>query len=136
MCVFFSVSVRRHTRCALVTGVQTCALPICSGVCLTVFDRGGQAGDAWFCVDVSAETTSCTAPDMWCEGRRINIEPALRLGDELGGHIVTGHVDAIGKVAEMHAEGGSTHLAIHAPAAIAPFIAAKGSITQIGRAHV
>lgn len=104
----------------------------CSGVCLTVVDRGGQAGDAWFCVDVSAETISCTAPDMWREGRRINIEPALRLGDELGGHIVTGHVDAVGKVAEMHAEGGSTHLAIHAPTVIAPFIAAKGSITLDG----
>src|SRR3546814_15437601 len=69
---------------------------------------------------------------MVCEVRRINIEPALRLGDELGGHIVTGHVDAIGKVAEMHAEGGSTHLAIHAPAAIAHFIAATGSITLDG----
>src|SRR3546814_9231037 len=69
---------------------------------------------------------------MVCEVRRINIEPALRLGEELGGHIVTGHVDAVGQVAEMHAEGGSTHLAIHAPSAIAPFIAAKGSITLDG----
>lgn len=104
----------------------------CSGVCLTVVDRGGTLGDAWFCVDVSAETTSCTAPDMWREGRSINIEPALRLGDELGGHIVTGHVDAVGTVADMHAEGGSTRLTIRAPAATAPFIAAKGSITLDG----
>ncbi|MBA4164564.1 MAG: riboflavin synthase [Erythrobacter sp.] len=104
----------------------------CSGVCLTVVDRGGTSGDAWFCVDVSGETVSCTAPGMWHEGQRLNIEPALRLGEELGGHIVTGHVDAVGQVAEMHAEGGSTHLAIRAPAAITPFIAAKGSITLDG----
>ena len=111
----------------------------CSGVCLTVVDRGvlRQAQDdrdaeAWFCVDVSAETTSCTAPDMWHEGRSINIEPALRLGEELGGHIVTGHVDAVGQVAEVHAEGGSTRLTIRAPAGVAPFIAAKGSITLDG----
>jgi riboflavin synthase len=104
----------------------------CSGVCLTVVDRGGEAGDAWFCVDVSAETTSCTAPDMWREGRSINIEPALRLGEELGGHIVTGHVDAVGTVAEARGEGGSTRITIHAPAMVAPFIAAKGSITLDG----
>ena len=64
----------------------------CSGVCLTVVDKG----DDWFAVDVSAETQSRTAPDMWREGRRLNLERALRVGDELGGHIVTGHVDGIG----------------------------------------
>jgi hypothetical protein len=73
----------------------------CSGVCLTVVDKGGKAGDAWFAVDVSAETISRTAPAQWQAGAPINLEPALRLGDELGGHIVTGHVDALGEVVSV-----------------------------------
>ena len=104
----------------------------CSGVCLTVVERGGEQGDAWFAVDVSAETTACTAPDQWREGARINLEQAMKLGDELGGHIVTGHVDAVGKVAAAREEGGSTRLEIRAPADIAPFVAEKGSITVDG----
>ena len=104
----------------------------CSGVCLTVVERGGSAGDAWFAVDVSAETVSRTAQGMWVEGRRINLEPSLRLGDELGGHIVTGHVDAVGTLADWQPEGASTRMTIAAPAALAPFIAAKGSITVDG----
>lgn len=104
----------------------------CSGVCLTVVERGGTAGDAWFAVDVSAETISRTAKGQWTEGRRINLEPSLRLGDELGGHIVTGHVDAVGTLADWQPEGDSTRLTIAAPAALAPFIAAKGSITVDG----
>ena len=104
----------------------------CSGVCLTVVDRGGTKGDAHFLVDVSRETTSRTAADMWIEGARLNLEPSLRLGDELGGHIVTGHVDAVGRVVAMQADGGSTRFTISAPADLAPFIAAKGSITVNG----
>lgn len=104
----------------------------CSGVCLTVVERGGTAGDAWFAVDVSAETLSRTAEGMWTEGRRINLEPSLRLGDELGGHIVSGHVDAVGKVADWQLEGDSTRMTIAAPAELAPFIATKGSITVDG----
>lgn len=104
----------------------------CSGVCLTVVERGGNAGDAWFSVDVSGETVSCTAPDMWDEGSKLNIEPSLRLGDELGGHIVTGHVDAVGEVVSVEAEGDSTRILIRAPASLAPYIAAKGSITVQG----
>lgn len=104
----------------------------CSGVCLTVVDRGGTKGDAHFLVDVSSETTSRTAADMWIEGARLNLEPSLRLGDELGGHIVTGHVDAVGRVVAMQADGGSTRFTISAPADLAPFIAAKGSITVNG----
>lgn len=104
----------------------------CSGVCLTVVERGGVAGDAWFAVDVSAETISRTAQGMWTQGRRLNLEPSLRLGDELGGHIVTGHVDAVGTLADWQPEGASTRLTIAAPAALAPFIAAKGSITVDG----
>lgn len=104
----------------------------CSGVCLTVVERGGTPGDAWFAVDVSGETVSRSVPEMWQEGRRLNLEPALRLGDELGGHLVTGHVDTCGTVQMARTEGGSTRLAIRAPAEYAAFIAPKGSITVDG----
>ncbi len=104
----------------------------CSGVCLTVVERGGNAGDAWFAVDVSGETISCTVPDQWTQGQTLNLEPALRLGDELGGHIVTGHVDAVGQIVAVTQIGGSWQLIVAAPASIAPFIAAKGSITVDG----
>jgi riboflavin synthase len=104
----------------------------CSGVCLTVVERGGAARDAWFAVDVSAETVSCTAKGMWQPGRRINLEPSLRLGEELGGHIVSGHVDAVGSVSTVATEGDSTRLTIAAPKELAPFIAAKGSIAVDG----
>ena len=104
----------------------------CSGACLTVVERGGQSGAAWFAVDISDETVSCTVPGMWVEGQRLNLEPALRLGDELGGHIVTGHVDAVGEIISADGVGGSTRLLIRAPAAIAPYLAAKGSVTVDG----
>jgi len=104
----------------------------CSGVCLTVVDRGGSAGAAWFDVDVSAESVSRTRKGMWEEGSRINIEPSLRLGDELGGHIVTGHVDSVGQVVMSRREGDSWRIAIRARAEMAPFIAEKGSITVDG----
>ena len=104
----------------------------CSGVCLTVVERGGTPGDAWFAVDVSGETVGRTPADMWTKGRRLNLEQALRLGDELGGHLVTGHVDAVGKVVMAQETGGSTRLQVRAPAAIAPFVAEKGSITIDG----
>lgn len=100
----------------------------CSGVCLTVVDKG----DDWFAVDVSAETHSRTAPDMWEEGRRLNLERALRVGDELGGHIVTGHVDGVGEVESVAEVGGSTRLALIASEELAPFIVTKGSITLDG----
>jgi riboflavin synthase len=104
----------------------------CSGVCLTVVDKGGGAGDAWFAVDISMETVSRTAPDRWDVGRVLNLEQALRLGDELGGHIVTGHVDGIGHVASVDAAGSSWRIVIAAPADLAPYIAEKGSITVDG----
>ena len=104
----------------------------CSGVCLTVVERGGEAGDAWFAVDVSGETVACTIPGMWQQGRRLNLEGALKVGDELGGHIVTGHVDTVGEVVLAREEGGSTRLAIRARAEFAPYIAGKGSITVDG----
>ena len=104
----------------------------CSGVCLTVVDRGGSKGDAWFDVDVSGETVSRTVKDQWTQGRKLNIEPSLRVGDELGGHIVTGHVDSIGEVVKSKREGDSWRVAIRARAEMAPFIAEKGSITVDG----
>ena len=104
----------------------------CSGVCLTVVERGGETGDAWFAVDISGETVSRTARGQWTAGRQLNLEQALKLGDELGGHIVTGHVDAVGHVASREEVGGSLHVKITAPAEIAPYIATKGSITVDG----
>lgn len=105
----------------------------CSGVCLTVVERGPNNGNrAWFAVDVSAETVSRTAHAMWHEGRRVNLEPSLRVGDELGGHIVSGHVDAVGRIADWQPEGDSTRLTVRAPAELAPFIAPKGSIAIDG----
>lgn len=104
----------------------------CSGVCLTVVERGGEADDAWFAVDVSAETLSRTARGLWRAGARINLEPSLKLGDELGGHIVSGHVDAVGEVAQVTPEGDSIRLTIVAPPELAAFIAPKGSIAVDG----
>ena len=104
----------------------------CSGVCLTVVERGGVTGDSWFAVDVSGETVSRSAPDQWETGRRLNLERALKLGDELGGHIVTGHVDCVGELVGKREDGDSIRLTIRAPAEYAPFIAPKGSITVDG----
>jgi riboflavin synthase len=100
----------------------------CSGCCLTVVDKG----DDWFAVDLSAESVSRTAPGMWEAGRRLNLERALRLGDELGGHLVTGHVDGIGTVAAVTPEGGSLRIAIDAPASLGRYLAPKGSICVDG----
>jgi riboflavin synthase len=100
----------------------------CSGVCLTVVDKG----EGWFAVDVSAETQKRTAPGMWRKDGRLNLERALKLGDELGGHIVTGHVDGIGKVEGALPVGDSIQLTIRAGPEVAPFVAAKGSITLDG----
>lgn len=113
-------------------GIAIGASIACSGVCLTVVDRGGKTGDAWFAVDVSGETVSRTAQDQWREGRRLNLEQALRLGDELGGHIVTGHVDAVGRVTASSDAGGSTQLWILTPSELAAYVAPKGSITVDG----
>ena len=103
-----------------------------AGACLTVVEKGGKEGDAWFAIDVSGETVARTAQDQWRADRRLNLEPALRLGDELGGHLVTGHVDSVGRVALVEDIGGSTRLEILAGADIAPFVAEKGSITVDG----
>ena len=103
----------------------------CSGVCLTVIDKG-TADTHWFDVQVSGETIARTARDQWTHGRRLNLERAMKLGDELGGHIVTGHVDCVGELVGKREEGDSIRLTIRAPADYAPFIALKGSITVDG----
>jgi len=100
----------------------------CSGVCLTVVDKG----DDWFAVDVSAETVSRTAAKMWREGARLNLERSLRMGDELGGHIVAGHVDGVGEVIGVCPEGDSTQIGIRVGRELAAAIAQKGSISLDG----
>ena len=100
----------------------------CSGVCLTVVDKGQD----WFEVDVSAETVSRTAAGMWREGGRLNLERSLRMGDELGGHIVTGHVDTKGCVLKVDPAGDSLRAEITIPASLASMVSVKGSITLDG----
>jgi riboflavin synthase len=104
----------------------------CSGVCLTVVDKGTNENGGWFAVDVSGETQSRTATGMWTEGRPLNLERALRVGDELGGHIVTGHVDGLGEVIETAPVGDSLRIDMGVPPALAPYVAAKGSIAVNG----
>lgn len=109
-------------------GIDLGASISCSGVCLTVVDKA----PGWVAFDVSGETISRTAGGMWTSGRKLNLERALRLGDELGGHIVTGHVDGIGTVKSIEEIGGSHHVVIVAGPELAPYVAPKGSITVDG----
>lgn len=104
----------------------------CAGVCLTVTDFGAADAGAWFAADVSAETLSKTTLDGWASGDRVNLEKALRVGDELGGHIVTGHVDGVGEITGLTDDGESLRVSVTAPAPIAKFIAQKGSVTMDG----
>jgi len=100
----------------------------CDGVCLTVVAKGAD----WFDVDVSAETVSKTNLDTWGQGRKLNLERALKVGDELGGHIVSGHVDGVAEIVTMTQEGDSTRVTLRAPEALARFIAPKGSVALNG----
>ncbi|SDA33632.1 riboflavin synthase [Sphingomonas sp. NFR15] len=128
-----AVEPRGDTRVRITTSYDTADIDLgasisCSGVCLTVVDKA----PGWFAADVSGETLSRTARGQWAEGRRLNLERALKLGDELGGHIVTGHVDGTGTIVDLHDEGGSKRLTILAGPEIAPYMAEKGSITLDG----
>lgn len=100
----------------------------CSGCCLTVVDKGPD----WFAVDASAETVSKTAQGLWTQGRTLNLERALKIGDELGGHIVTGHVDGVGEIVDLAQDGGSHRVQVRIAADLAPYIAQKGSVTVDG----
>lgn len=100
----------------------------CDGVCLTVVDTGTD----WFDVDISAETLSKSNIGLWAAGTRVNLERALKVGDELGGHIVSGHVDGMATVESIAHEGDSIRLILNAPQDLARFIATKGSVTLNG----
>lgn len=128
-----SVETRGDTRLVVSTAYDTTTVDLgasiaCSGVCLTVVDKG----PGWFAVDVSGETISRTAGAQWVRGRSLNLERAMKLGDELGGHIVTGHVDGVATIASITADGDSKRIAFTVPETLAPFIAPKGSITVDG----
>ncbi|WP_260581577.1 riboflavin synthase [Sphingopyxis sp. PET50] len=128
---------RGDTRLVIGTSYDTDTIDLgasiaCSGACLTVVDKGRDADGDWFAIDASAETVARTAGGMWDVGRRLNLERALKVGDELGGHIVTGHVDAVGTIVSVTPVGDSWGLVVSAPASLAPHIAAKGSITVEG----
>lgn len=110
------------------TDVALGASVACSGACLTVV----AAAPGWFEVDVSAETIACTPKGRWAVGEKLNLERALKVGDELGGHIVTGHVDGIGTIETLAPEGESVRVSVGVGRSLAPFIAAKGSITLDG----
>lgn len=127
------VDARGDTRVVVGTAYDTSDVDLgasiaCSGVCLTVVDKGA----GWFAVDVSHETIARTAGDQWTAGRRLNLERAMKLGDELGGHIVTGHVDGVAEVVSIDEDGDSRRIGFRVGAALAPFLATKGSVTIDG----
>ncbi|MBX9814414.1 MAG: riboflavin synthase subunit alpha [Proteobacteria bacterium SG_bin5] len=109
-------------------GIDLGASIACSGACMTVVAKG----PGWFAVDVSAESIRRTAPGMWDAGARLNLERAMKLGEELGGHIVTGHVDGLATIVAVTPEGESRRIEIAAPAELAPYLAPKGSVTLDG----
>jgi len=117
-------------------GIALGASIACDGVCLTVVDRGAEGNGAWLDVDVSAETLARTnlreGRRAWVPGRRINLERALRLGDELGGHIVSGHVDGLAEIIGIVAEGDSKRVTLRVPERLARFVAPKGSVALNG----
>ena len=128
---------RGDTRLVIGTAYDTDGIDLgasiaCLGACLTVVDKGADADGHWFAIDASGETLARTAAGMWDAGRRLNLERALKIGDELGGHIVTGHVDAVGTIVSVIPVGDSVGVTVEAPAELAPHIAAKGSITVDG----
>ncbi|MSO74083.1 MAG: riboflavin synthase [Alphaproteobacteria bacterium] len=123
----------RETRLVIETSYDTAEIAIgasiaCSGACLTVVEKG----PGWFAVDVSAETLSRTSLGTWKEGTKVNLERALRMGDELGGHLVLGHVDGVARLVVATPEGESSRLVIEAPAALRRFTAEKGSVALDG----
>jgi riboflavin synthase len=114
----------RHDMAPIAIGASIA----CSGCCLTVIEKGAD----WFAVEASGETLDKTHLGDWQQGQRINLELSLKLGDELGGHLVYGHVDGVGRIASMTPEGGSVRFVFEAPGDVARFIASKGSIAVDG----
>jgi riboflavin synthase len=121
------------TRLEIETRYDTAGIAIgasiaCNGACLSVVERG----PGWFAVEASAETLSKTTLGSWRAGTAVNLERPLKLGDELGGHLVLGHVDGVGRIVERREDSGSVRLTVEAPADLARFIAAKGSVAIDG----
>ena len=114
-----------------VSGIDIGASIACSGICLTVTDRG-RGNDRWFAVSASGETVAKTTIGKWKEGQTVNLERPLRLGDELGGHIVAGHVDGVAEIARIAPEGESKRITFTAPKELLRFIAPKGSVALDG----
>lgn len=110
------------------SGIDLGASIASDGVCLTVIELGKD----WYDVQISAETVSKTNVGAWKIGKRVNLERALKVGDELGGHIVSGHVDGVAEVVELQDEGDSTRVTLRAPKELARFIAPKGSVALNG----
>ncbi len=124
---------RGDLRARIQTSYDTAGIDIgasiaCDGVCLPVV----ALGDDWFDMEISAETVSKTNLGTWADGRILNLERALKVGDELGGHIVSGHVDGVATITDIHDEGDSTRLTFDAPHELAKFIAPKGSVALNG----
>lgn len=104
----------------------------CSGVCLTVIERGEDANGHWFDVEAWEEALRLTTAGNWQTGTRLNTERAMRLGDEIGGHLVSGHVDGLAEIIHVESEGDATRFTLRAPDDLAQFIAPKGSVTLDG----
>lgn len=123
---------RARIGCAYdIDGIDLGASIACNGVCLTVIDLGRDPQN-WFDVQISAETVGATNVGGWSVGTPLNLERALKVGDELGGHIVSGHVDGVAEVVAMRNEGDSTRVTFRAPDELAKFIAPKGSVALDG----
>jgi riboflavin synthase len=113
-------------------GIVDGASIACAGVCLTVVGAGEEDGRTWFAADAAAETLRLTTAGTWRHGARLNLERALKIGDELGGHLVSGHVDGIAELTAREDLTDMARLAFRAPAALARFIAQKGSVALDG----
>lgn len=118
----------RYDRASIAQGASIA----CSGVCLTVVGTGEEQGRTWFAVDAAAETLRLTTVGGWRPGTKVNLERALKHGDELGGHMVSGHVDGLAEVLSREDADESARLLLRAPASLSHLIAAKGSVTLDG----
>jgi len=114
----------KYPTAEIADGASIC----CNGCCLSVVEKGPN----WLAFEVSGETLSVTTLGNWKPGTRVNLERALKMGDELGGHLVSGHVDGVGEIVERRQDGGSIRLTVRAPKGLMPFVAPKGSIALDG----
>lgn len=126
-----------NLRLSIATNYESGRIPFgasiaCNGICLTVVEKGHYEQGHYFCVDASPHTQAVTTLGRWQVGQPINLERALKVGDELGGHMVTGHVDGLATVMSVKDAGDSRAYVLEAPASLAPFIAPKGSVTLDG----